>query len=66
MKIKEKWNVFGLLIPLALSFWSMYVSMTTQSSTFGVLAIMLAWQAGWSVKLTVEINNTINKNNQSL
>lgn len=55
MKIKEVWNPFILsgqmLVALAMGLWAV----KSQQYIWIPFSIIYAWQAGWGVKLEVEI-----------
>lgn len=60
MKIKEVWNIFGLITPLMMSVFLMIWAVKSNSYPLGMFAIIFGWQSGWGVKLDYEMER-INK-----
>lgn len=55
MKIKEIWNIFGLVTPLIIAVFLMNWATRSGNHLLGLCAIIFGWQAGWGVKLGYEM-----------
>lgn len=56
MKIREVWKISGLCIPMGIGMLLAYEAVALQNLFLAFSSLIFAWQAGWGVKLTYELD----------